>query len=285
MPNAWFRMYNDFLDDAKLMQLAFEDQRHFIAVLALKSLGVIDQACDSKLLDRIVAQKLWVDFSSVVEVKRRLIDAGLIDKHWQPIAWEKRQFVSDHDVSAAERQRRYREKQRHALRNVTDNALVTHADTDTDTDTETETETEKNTARERASPAVAVPEKPKRKQSVQLDFSELPQDLSHIVRDDWLEHRKRIGAPVSTQTVIRTITKELDLARAAGISPDDALSEAITQGWRGFKAEWLASKRRQPGNGRLPASTDDHRERFFAEMRAKNSNGRTIEGEVIGHDV
>jgi hypothetical protein len=114
---AWFRMYTDFLEDAKMLTLAFEDQRHFIGVLALKCAGTIDQDCEMRVMDRLVGQKLWIDLSAVVEVKRRLIEAGLIDQHWQPLAWDKRQMRSDHDVTGAERQKRYRENQRNALRN------------------------------------------------------------------------------------------------------------------------------------------------------------------------
>lgn len=151
MSNAWFRMYSDFLEDAKMISLAFEDQRHFIGVLALKSSGLLDQSCASEVMDKLVAQKLWIDRSAIVEVKRRLIDAVLIDENWQPLAWDKRQFVSDRDPTAAERQRRKREKDRENkdMQSVTDESRVTvtepvtpcHApvtppDTDTDTDTE-----------------------------------------------------------------------------------------------------------------------------------------------------
>lgn len=147
MSNPWFRMYSDFLEDPKIVSLAFEDQRHFIGVLALKCSGVIDQECRPDLMDKLVAQRLWIDHSAIREVKRRLIDAGLIDESWQPIAWDKRQFTSDHDPTAAERQRRKREKDKgkKELNQVTDESRVTsrtgHAevttlDTDTDTDKE-----------------------------------------------------------------------------------------------------------------------------------------------------
>lgn len=112
MANQWFRMYSDFLEDAKIISLAFEDQRHFIGILALKGAGLIDQECAPEIMDRLVAQKLWVDRSSIVEVKRRLVEVGLIDINWQPLAWEKRQFVSDRDPTAAERQQRKRDRDR-----------------------------------------------------------------------------------------------------------------------------------------------------------------------------
>lgn len=109
----WFRMYCDFLEDPKMVSLAFEDQRHFIGILALKSAGVLDQDFPNPdLLDRIVAQKLWIDHAIIRDVKRRLVGAGLIDSEWQPLAWEKRQCLSDQDNTAAERKRRQREKDR-----------------------------------------------------------------------------------------------------------------------------------------------------------------------------
>jgi hypothetical protein len=108
----WFRMWVDFLEDPKMIQLAFEDQRHFIALCALKAAGVLDQNCNPRMLDRIVAQRLWLDFATIGDVKKRLLDADLINENWQPLAWDKRQFNSDHDPTRAERQKRYRERKK-----------------------------------------------------------------------------------------------------------------------------------------------------------------------------
>lgn len=130
----WFRMYTDFLTDPKMIALAFEDQRHFIGVLALKSDGAIDDVADEMLLNRIVAQRLWIDHSVITEVKRRLVSAGLIDPNWQPVAWGKRQQHSDVDGTAAQRQKRFRE--RNALRNASGNehgnATVTRLELEVD---------------------------------------------------------------------------------------------------------------------------------------------------------
>lgn len=120
----WFRMYTDFLNDPKMVAMAFEDQRHFIGILALKAEGVIDQDCDAKIRDRIVAQRLWIDFAVIGDVKSRLVLSGLIDDVWQPVAWEKRQVKSDRDETGAERQRRFRDKkQSNGMRNDDSNAL------------------------------------------------------------------------------------------------------------------------------------------------------------------
>lgn len=143
----WFRMYTDFLNDPKMIALAFEDQRHFIGILALKSDGAIDDSADENLLNRIVAQRLWIDHGVIRDVKKRLYEAGLIDFNWQPVAWDKRQFVSDRDSTAAERKRRERAaKAPHA--NVTDMSRVTGCDieknvTRLDTEADTDKETEK----------------------------------------------------------------------------------------------------------------------------------------------
>ena len=88
MANPWFRMYNDFLDDPKLISLAFEDQRHYIWILILKNIGVLDSTQDQQLLNRIVAQRLWIEYSDIEEVKDRLISSGLITKSWQPTEWK-----------------------------------------------------------------------------------------------------------------------------------------------------------------------------------------------------
>jgi len=134
----WFRMYTDFLNDPKMIALAFEDQRHFIGILALKSDGAIDDICEESLLDRIVAQRLWIDHGVIRDVKKRLINAKLIDSAWQPLAWNKRQMQSDKDLTNAERQARYREslKNKSTVSNALCNVTVTRIDTDTDTEEE-----------------------------------------------------------------------------------------------------------------------------------------------------
>jgi hypothetical protein len=122
----WFRQYHDFLTDPKMLGLSFEDQRHFIAVCALKARGDLDQACDSKILDRMVAQSLWIDHAMISDVKTRLIDAGLINGQWQPLAWEKRQQSSD---SSASRTAKWREKKKALIQASHETSLETSHET------------------------------------------------------------------------------------------------------------------------------------------------------------
>lgn len=140
----WFRMYGEFLTDPLIRLLSFEDQRHFIAALCMKSQGVTDKRYASVTVRRNVISSL-IGLSAEVpqggvcaldQANERLRALGLIDAEWQPINWDKRQFQSDHvDKTAAERMRRYR-----ANRNVTPvTPVVTAVDQNryrTDTDTE-----------------------------------------------------------------------------------------------------------------------------------------------------
>lgn len=206
----WFRMYADFLNDPKLISLAFEDQRHFIGVLALKCDGAIDDVADGDLLDRIVAQRLWIDHAVIRDVKRRLIAAGLIDARWQPLAWEKRQMRSDVDATGAERQRRYREAQKH---NALRDAAVTRLDTDTEEETEKE-EDKKKATRKRAAPTF-----------------ELPDWINRQHWDAWHSCAKRKNASdAQKQMAVDKLAKW----RQAGIDYAAALENAAIAGWQGL---------------------------------------------------
>lgn len=211
----WFRMYTDFLNDPKLISLAFEDQRHFIGVLALKCDGAIDDVADGDLLDRIVAQRLWIDHAVIREVKRRLIAAGLIDARWQPLAWEKRQARSDIDATGAERQRRYREaKARDALRNAPSDATVTRLEEELEVDTDTDKEEKKKATRKRAAPTFAVP-----------DW------INRQHWDAWHSCAKRKNASDAQKQMA---VDKLDSWRQQGVDHAAALENAAIAGWQGL---------------------------------------------------
>lgn len=215
----WFRMYADFLNDPKLISLAFEDQRHFIGVLALKCDGAIDDVADGDLLDRIVAQRLWIDHAVIRDVKRRLIAAGLIDARWQPLAWDKRQMRSDVDATGAERQRRYRDAQKH---NALRDAAVTRLEEESDTDTDKEEEKKEESPRKRAAPTF-----------------ELPDWINRQHWDAWHSCPKRRNA---TDAQKQMAVDKLAQWRQAGIDHAAALENAAIAGWQGlFKPDVPAS--------------------------------------------
>lgn len=95
---AWCRLYGEMVDDAKLKLLAFEDRWHYVALLCLKTQGVLDGA-RPELLDRSVCAKLGLGAREADEVRRRLIEVDLIDQQWQPLGWDRRQFRSDNSTA------------------------------------------------------------------------------------------------------------------------------------------------------------------------------------------
>lgn len=135
MSLPWFRLYHRMVDDEKLRLLAFEDRWHFVALCCLKADGLLDEP-ESDLRTRRIAVKLGVQVRELDEIARRLREVELVDELLSPIAWDELQQKSDHDSTAAERQRRKRQKDK-ALKAVTDESRVTVTEvTRLDTDKE-----------------------------------------------------------------------------------------------------------------------------------------------------
>ena len=135
---AWFRLYNEALDDEKLRLLAFEDRWHFVALLCCKSKGLLDSSDSHELMLRKIALKLGLSTRELDEVARRLAEVGLIDRDTlQPLAWDERQFQSD---ASTDRVRKFRERQKQAGNAAKQpcNVSVTVQETETDTETEKE---------------------------------------------------------------------------------------------------------------------------------------------------
>ncbi len=132
---SWWRAYTRMLDDDKIKLLAFEDRWHYVALCHMKRAGILDS--DAPHRDRRIAGKMDLPLTAALEAKRRIIDVGLIDEDWQPLAWEKCQFESD--SSGAARMRKLREK-RHS-----DNGVTSRSDKSDAIDSETESEEESDT--------------------------------------------------------------------------------------------------------------------------------------------
>lgn len=58
---------------------------------------------------------------------------------------------------------------------------------------------------------------------------------------DWLALRKSKKASVS-ETVWTALNTEIVLCIAAGITAEQAMTEALSAGWQGFKAEWIIKR-------------------------------------------
>ena len=240
MKLPWFRMYAEAVDDDKLRLLAYEDRWHFVAIMCCMGQGILDSPPD--LMRRKVAVKLGLDSRELDEVARRLSEVGLIDRNsLKPLAWDRRQFISDADNTAAERQRRRREKlkESNSKSTVTDvsrvtsrtcHGRVTRPDTDTDTDTDADEENKTPPARKRAGSRSQV---------------ERPDDVSEQTWADFLELRKSKRAPL-TATALAGIAREAD---KAGMSLQDAIALCCERGWQSINARWISEKSSGPYTG------------------------------------
>lgn len=214
MANTWFRLYHDLLNDEKIISLAFEDQRHFIGVLILKSNGTLDKNVDDALLDRIVAQNLWIDHAIIRDVKKRLFDVNLIDSSWQPLAWNKRQKQSDNDSTNAERQRRYREKNN-------SNALRNGEVTDTD------------------------------KNRIEENREDKQEFTSSVFNNEEIElivnYRKSIKSKLKTQQGFKGLeNKLLSVMKEFNITLIQALKVMADNEWKSIEIDWVKKKGIKP---------------------------------------
>jgi hypothetical protein len=112
--SRWFRVHDDLVDDPKIQLLSGEMVKALLNLwcLASQNGGVLPSMKD-------MAFKLRMKPQQVAVVIAELSEAGLIDRVddlFLPHNWEKRQYKSDTDVTAAERSRRYREKHRDVTR-------------------------------------------------------------------------------------------------------------------------------------------------------------------------
>lgn len=137
MSYQWFRMYAEFATDPVVQSLAFDDQRHFVMLLCLKCGGLLDRDYgDPQQRIAMLRRALGLESLAFDEAKTRLVSARLIDGEWQPVNWAKRQYISDHDPTAAERKRRQRERHAYVTRDVTDESRSCHGSQNQNTESE-----------------------------------------------------------------------------------------------------------------------------------------------------
>lgn len=144
MTRPWLRLYRSAINNPKVGRLGLEERGFWVSLLMLSDdegnlpdEGDLAWACrvgesDAiRLLDVMSRNGLVTRYVTEGVTKLRLHD------------WDEHQRSSDHDVSGAERQRRFRERQKAQKsavpvvsedRNALRNGPVTPPDTDTDTD-------------------------------------------------------------------------------------------------------------------------------------------------------
>jgi len=104
----WLKLYTEILDDPKIRLLAFEDRWHYVALLCCKAEGIQDER--HGIWERLLSVKLGLAEVEFDSLKKRLMEVFLIDANWNPTGWDKRQQATD--KSAAERQKKYRDRLR-----------------------------------------------------------------------------------------------------------------------------------------------------------------------------
>lgn len=131
MANTWLRLYSEIVNDPKVLLLTEALRWRYVALLCLH--------CDNKLVGRPddeIAVALRISAEEWSDTRDTLIKRRLLNEDGTLWGWEKRQYISDiKDPTAAERQKRYRDKQRND-RNGTVTSRPPEADTDTDTEKE-----------------------------------------------------------------------------------------------------------------------------------------------------
>lgn len=139
MAKPWFRMYREILGSPKIQKLKPELFKAWVNILCCADDdGRIPPIDDLSFMLRVPEAK-------AVEYLVSLVKASLVDKRegnaFFVHDWGEHQYASDADSYNAEKQRRYRDRRRNALRNTDSNGddavtktLPPRADTDTDTE-------------------------------------------------------------------------------------------------------------------------------------------------------
>ena len=204
MANPWFRLYSEFAHDPKIQMLPEAMQRRYVMLMCLRCSETLETLHETE-----IAFQLRLSESELIETKQLFISKNFIDKQWNLLNWDKRQFVSD---SSTMRVAKHRNKKKQ-LSNA-DETLQKRPSNAIDTDTD---------------------KKQIQIQSNKATVVATPEGVSDSVWQEFIAHRKSKKARV-TQLVIDGIQKE---ASIAGWSLEDALKETIVRNWQSFKADWV----------------------------------------------
>jgi len=170
MSNPWFRMYADFLSNPKVQILTEALRYRYVALLCLQCNGDYENRPDDE-----IALSLRVTVDEWISTRAEFVKRELLTPDFKIRGWEIKQYISDiKDPSAAERQKRYRERKRDA-RNAPVTSRLPEADTDTDTDIGSE----------------GKPSSPKRARKVSPGIGIEDLTTDHIA--DWLAEKRMQG--------------------------------------------------------------------------------------------
>lgn len=128
--SRWFRMYDDVINDPKVMRLPEATRWHWVTVLCAASKhgkddGMLPATGELAFLLRLTEQRVAV-------ILTELVSAGLVDKvdgGFAPHNWRGRQYKSD---VSTDRVKRFRERQSNGKRNVSPDVSETPPEAETE---------------------------------------------------------------------------------------------------------------------------------------------------------
>jgi hypothetical protein len=215
LPNPWFRLYSEIVNDAKVQMLSEAMRWRWIAILCLRCEETLET-----LQERQIAFRLRVTETELAETKAIFIENGFIDERWSIENWNRRQFISD---SSTDRVRRFRAvraatsidlKQNETLHGTDGNVTVTSPEQNrTDTDS-----------------------KQKQKKPAASGFV-LPDWVDSEAWKNYDEMRRKMQSKWPWLDTTRKLAiKELERLRTSGNDPAEVLNQAALKGWRGLFA-------------------------------------------------
>ena len=204
MANPWFRLYSEFAHDPKIQMLSEAMQRRYVMLMCLRCSETLETLHETE-----IAFQLRLSEAELIETKQLFISKNFIDKQWNLLNWDKRQFVSDSSTMRVAKHRQKKKQESNVsetLQKRPSNAI------------DTETDTDKKQIQSNKATSVAC-----------------PPDVDQQVWDDWKQLRKAKKAPV-TETVVNSARKE---ALKANMSFSDFLTVWCARGSQGLQADWL----------------------------------------------
>lgn len=115
------------------------------------------------------------------------------------------------------------------------------------------------------------------KDKKKLNFNNLPKEISQDIAKEFIKHRAALKAPL-TQHAFDLAMKESLKAINIGLTPDQAINETISAGWKAIKIEWLKNRANNEinqsnrtnssggnHNAKIGAIFDKHLQQSFAD--------------------
>jgi hypothetical protein len=128
MANPWFRLYSEFAHDPKVQMLSEAMQRRYVMLLCLRCSEVLETLHETE-----ITFQLRLSTDELDETKQLFISKNFIDKHWNLLNWDKRQFVSDSSTMRVAKHRNKKKQVSNAdetLQKRPSNAIDTDIDTE-----------------------------------------------------------------------------------------------------------------------------------------------------------